>query len=225
MIKGLGRSIGTPLSACGTALTIALFWSAPAAAQQAQQAQQGQQGSFVDRFVTWLPFGGMFSSKPAPTPNTNRAPSGSTVSRPMPGGQSLLPPPPIPPAPIPSAPSSLMPAPTAPTSLTPPLSAGATAPQSPAAIVAPAQFNNIALSLSARYSRDISQPINGGIVWRIYPAKPSVTGVFRTLREERTPSPMLMLPPGDYIVHASFGLASAAKTVHLRTEPVREVFE
>jgi hypothetical protein len=83
----------------------------------------------------------------------------------------------------------------------------------------------VALGLSARYSRDIAQPINGGIVWRIYPAKPSVTGVFRTLREERNPSPMLMLPPGDYIVHASFGLASSAKTVHLRNEPAREVFE
>ncbi|MFY9736949.1 MAG: hypothetical protein WAU59_04460 [Rhodoplanes sp.] len=210
MVKGLGRSIGTPTSACGAALIIAVLWSAPAAAQQGQQAQQG---SLVDRFVTWLPFGGMFSSRPAPAPS-----SSSTVSRPMPGGQSLLPPPPIPPAPIPSVPASLAPAPSAPTSLTPP--------QSPAAAVAPPpQSNHVALGLSARYSRDVAQPINGGIVWRIYPAKPSVTGVFRTLREERNPSPMLMLPPGDYIVHASFGLASAAKTVRLRTEPAREVFE
>ncbi|MFY9700455.1 MAG: hypothetical protein WAK34_19415 [Rhodoplanes sp.] len=210
MVKGLGRSIGTPTSACGAALIIAVLWSAPAAAQQGQQAQEG---SLVDRFVTWLPFGGMFSSRPAPAPS-----SSSTVSRPMPGGQSLLPPPPIPPAPIPSVPASLAPAPSAPTSLTPP--------QSPAAAVAPPpQSNHVALGLSARYSRDVAQPINGGIVWRIYPAKPSVTGVFRTLREERNPSPMLMLPPGDYIVHASFGLASAAKTVRLRTEPAREVFE
>ena len=214
MIKGLGRSIGTPTSACGAALIIAVLWSAPAAAQQS---------SFVgvmQRFVTSLPFSGVFTSKPTPDPNANLAPSSSTVSRPMPGGQSLLPPPPIPPAPIPSVPASLAPAPGAPTSLTPL--------QSPAAVVAPVappQSNHLALSLSARYSRDIAQPINGGIVWRIYPAKPSVTGVFRTLREERSPSPTLMLPPGDYIVHASFGLASAAKTVHLRTEPMREVFE
>lgn len=235
MIKGLGRSIDAPFSACGAALTIVLLWSAPAAAQQGQQkqqaqqaqqgqqkqqAQQAQQGSLVERFVTWLPFSGVFTSKPASAP-----PSGSTVSRPMPGGQSLLPPPPIPPASIPSAPSPQMPAPSAPTSLMPTHIPAATAPQSPAAIVAPAQSTNIALNLSARYGRDIAQPINGGIVWRIYPAKPSVTGVFRTLREERTPAPMLMLPPGDYVVHASFGLASAAKTVHLGTEPVREVFE
>ena len=34
-----------------------------------------------------------------------------------------------------------------------------------------------------------------------------------------------MLPPGNYVVHASLGLASAAKAVQLRAETVREVFE
>jgi hypothetical protein len=133
----------------------------------------------------------------------------------MPGGQSLLPPPPIPPASIPSAPASLVSAPPTPP---PP-------PQNPAATVYQPPSNHLALSLSARYSRDSSQPINGGIVWRIYPQKPDAGGVFRSVREERTPSPMLMLPPGDYIVHASLGLASAAKTVRLRGESAREVFE
>jgi hypothetical protein len=103
--------------------------------------------------------------------------------------------------------------------------AAPTPPQNPAAAIAPPQSNHVALSLSARYGRDVAQPINGGLVWRIYPAKPDVTGVFRSVREERNPSPMLMLPPGDYVVHASLGLASAARTVRLRNEPAREVFE
>jgi len=34
----------------------------------------------------------------------------------------------------------------------------------------------------------------------------------------------MALPPGDYVVHVSFGLASAAKAVHLR-EAAREVLE
>ena len=34
-----------------------------------------------------------------------------------------------------------------------------------------------------------------------------------------------MLPPGDYVVHVSFGLASAARPVSLRTETTREVFD
>jgi hypothetical protein len=207
MIRGLARSIGTPRSACGAALAIVVCWSAPAAAQE---------NSFVgamQRFVNSLPFSG---SKPTPAPNANLASPGG-AARPMPGGQSLMPPPPIPPASIPSGPASLVSAPAAPTSLTPP--------QNPAVTAAPPVSNHLALSLSARYGRDVAQPINGGLVWRIYPARPDVTGVFRSVREERTPSPMLMLPPGDYVVHASFGLASAAKTVHLRTESAREVFE
>ena len=34
-----------------------------------------------------------------------------------------------------------------------------------------------------------------------------------------------MLPPGGYVVHVSFGLASAVKRVDLRSETVRETFE
>lgn len=210
MIRGLARSIGTPRGACRAALAIVVSWSAPAAAQE---------NSFVgamQRFVNSLPFSG---SKPPPGPNANLAAPSGAAPRPVPGGQSLMPPPPIPPASIPSGPASLVSAPAAPaapTSLTPP--------QSPAVTAAPPVSNHVALSLSARYGRDVAQPINGGLVWRIYPARPGVTGVFRSVREERSPSPMLMLPPGDYVVHASFGLASAARTVRLR-ESAREVFE
>ena len=35
----------------------------------------------------------------------------------------------------------------------------------------------------------------------------------------------LQLPAGEYVVHVTFGLASAAKTVSLRGEPVRETFD
>jgi hypothetical protein len=208
MIRGLGGSIGTPFSACGAALAIVVAWSAPAAAQENSIV------GAMQRFVNSLPFSGVLAPKPAAAPGANLAPPGGGAPRPLPGGQSLLPPPPIPPASIPSGPASLGSAPAAPTP-----------PQNPAAAIAPPQSNHVALSLSARYGRDVAQPINGGLVWRIYPAKPDVTGVFRSVREERNPSPMLMLPPGDYVVHASLGLASAARTVRLRNEPAREVFE
>jgi hypothetical protein len=45
------------------------------------------------------------------------------------------------------------------------------------------------------------------------------------LKEEHTSAPTFVLPPGNYVVHASLGLASAAKAIQLRAEPVREVFE
>jgi hypothetical protein len=78
--------------------------------------------------------------------------------------------------------------------------------------------------VSARYGRDAPQ-INSGLVWRVYAAKADATGVFRLLKEDKAPAPTFVLPPGNYVVHASLGLASAAKAVQLRAETVREVFE
>ena len=45
------------------------------------------------------------------------------------------------------------------------------------------------------------------------------------LREERAAAPIFVLPPGGYVVHVAFGLATAAKKVQLRSETVRETFE
>jgi hypothetical protein len=80
-----------------------------------------------------------------------------------------------------------------------------------------------ALAVSARLGRDANQPIGNGLVWRVYPARPDPRGV-RPLREDKGATPVFVLPAGDYIVHVSFGLASAAKIVSLRAETAREVF-
>lgn len=83
----------------------------------------------------------------------------------------------------------------------------------------------VGLVVAARYGRDFPQPINSGLVWRIYPVRPDQSGVFRPLREDRSATPTFALPAGDYVVHVTFGLASTAKVVHLRSEVVRESFE
>jgi hypothetical protein len=82
----------------------------------------------------------------------------------------------------------------------------------------------VALMVSARFGRDPPN-IGGGLHWRIYPDKPDANGVFRLLKEERAAAPIFVLPPGGYVVHVGFGLATAAKKVQLRSETVREVFE
>jgi hypothetical protein len=82
----------------------------------------------------------------------------------------------------------------------------------------------VPLTLVARYGRDVSAQITTGLLWRIFPAKPDNTGTFRILKEDKAASPVLALPAGDYVVHVSFGLASAAKALHLK-EATREVFE
>lgn len=99
---------------------------------------------------------------------------------------------------------------------------------SPAALPPPATpmvpAGQVALMVSARFGRD-PPGITGGLHWRIYPDKPDQNGAFRVVREERAAAPVFVLPPGGYVVHVSFGLASAIKRVQLRSETVREVFE
>jgi len=82
----------------------------------------------------------------------------------------------------------------------------------------------LSLALVARFGRDAATQITNGLVWRIFPAKPDVTGTFRAIKEDKTASPVMALPPGDYVVHVSFGLASAAKALRLK-EATREVLE
>jgi hypothetical protein len=85
-----------------------------------------------------------------------------------------------------------------------------------------------AVAVSARFGRD-APTITSGLHWRVYSDKPDRTGAFSLVREDKTASPTLHLPPGGYIVHAAFGLASAVKRVtvrqDVRQETMREVFE
>ncbi|HTZ03879.1 MAG TPA: hypothetical protein VMC05_16220 [Xanthobacteraceae bacterium] len=88
----------------------------------------------------------------------------------------------------------------------------------------PVPAGRVALALAARYGRD-APLISGGIIWRVYAAKPGANGLFPLLKEERTAAPTFVLPPGNYVVDASLGLANAAKAVQLRAEPVHETFD
>jgi hypothetical protein len=149
-------------------------------------------------------------------------PGFDTVPRP-PGTIGPAAPPPSLVAPGPAAPMQLQaPAPALPA---PPPTAAAPTP----AVAAPPHTpmvpaGQVALMVSARFGRD-PPPITGGLHWRIYPDKPDQNGVFRMVREERAAAPIFVLPPGGYVVHVAFGLASATRRVQLRSETVREVFE
>src|SRR5690242_7339111 len=44
----------------------------------------------------------------------------------------------------------------------------------------------VGLVLTARYGRDFAQPINGNLVWRVYPVRPDHTGAFRPINEEKS---------------------------------------
>jgi hypothetical protein len=78
--------------------------------------------------------------------------------------------------------------------------------------------------LNARFGKD-AQAISGGLTWRIYNAKPDANGNFKLVKEDKSPTPTIVLPSGAYIVHVGFGLASAVKPVDLRGSSVHEEFD
>ena len=105
-----------------------------------------------------------------------------------------------------------------------PVPAPPTAPAPPTQAAPIAPVGQVALVVTARYGRDPPN-IASGLLWRIYTDKPDPSGQFRLLKEDRNAAPVFLLPPGEYIVHVTFGLAGVARRVQLRAETVREVFE
>jgi hypothetical protein len=82
----------------------------------------------------------------------------------------------------------------------------------------------VALALSARFGKD-APAIDGGLTWRVYGAKPDPNGNFHLVKEDKSPTPTLVLPAGAYIVHVGFGLATAVKPVTLSGPTVHEDFD
>ena len=138
-------------------------------------------------------------------------------------------PPPIPPATVPDPGAAVSLAPPSAPGAVPPLGAAAPASLPPAltqpsiTAVPPAAPPQAVLALSARYGKDLPA-INGGLVWRIFADRPDDTGTFKMIREDRNPSPNVLLPPGNYVVHVALGLVSAVRSVTLRPETDRESF-
>jgi hypothetical protein len=162
-----------------------------------------------------------------------------TAPRTAPSSTNLLAPdrgtPPRPPAAIPAEPTQdigpvLAPPPSAGTtrSLGPvnsPGTAALTPPANPATPQPAAVPQGLgSLAPVARLARD-APPINSGLHWRVYSDRPDQGGAFRLIKEDRSANPQFLLPPGGYIVHVAFGLASAAKRVQVRTDIAREVFD
>jgi len=125
--------------------------------------------------------------------------------------------------PAPNPLSPVAPAPDATAPVTPPQS-----PQSPLTAIPPAPPSVAApapatLSLSARYGKDLP-PITGGLVWRVFADRPNEAGVTKLIREDKSASPTLSLPSGNYVVHVSFGLVSEARFITLKSDASRESF-
>jgi hypothetical protein len=73
------------------------------------------------------------------------------------------------------------------------------------------------LNLSA-VLRGGAAPLAGGLRWRVFGAQADPDGSHPLIVESTLAQPTLTIPPGDYVVHVAFGLASAAKRVTLGAE-------
>ena len=148
----------------------------------------------------------MFSDRPPPVPPAAVPDPGAAINLAPSSGPAAVPPAAAPslPPPLPTQPSM---------AAVPPVNA-------PQGAAAPGQA---VLSLSARYGKDLAN-INSGLVWRIFSDRPDETGTFKMIREDRNPSPNLVLQPGNYVVHVSLGLVSAVRAVTLKAETDRESF-
>jgi hypothetical protein len=148
----------------------------------------------------------LFSDHPPPVPPASVPDPGAAVSLAPPSGPGAGVPPPA------AGPASLPPVLTQPSIGSVPLAAPPGG--------APGQA---VLALSARYGKDMPA-VNGGLVWRIFADRPDETGTFKMIREDRNPTPNLVLPPGSYVVHVALGLVSAVRVVTLKAETDRESF-
>ncbi|WP_160170942.1 vWA domain-containing protein [Lutibaculum baratangense] len=70
------------------------------------------------------------------------------------------------------------------------------------------------LRLTAHLTAD-GPAVPGGVIWRVFNARPMPDGSFPELERSEVPEPVFFLPEGDYIVHAAYGRAFTARQVEL----------
>jgi len=57
------------------------------------------------------------------------------------------------------------------------------------------------------------QRIDQGLTWRVFTSKPGPDGKLKLLSQYRDASPVLRLPPGDYLINAAFGRANISRKI------------
>ena len=65
-------------------------------------------------------------------------------------------------------------------------------------------------------------PVEAGLHWRVFSAHADADGSHALVAETSVAQPTLTVPPGDYVLHVAFGLASATRSVTLAAEPRSE---
>lgn len=89
---------------------------------------------------------------------------------------------------------------------------------------APAPVGGGQLVLSASMTED-SQPIDQGLIWRVYRDKPGAEGKPRLVSQHKEASPQIRLDPGDYVVNVAYGRANLTRKITVAADkPAQERF-
>ncbi len=105
-------------------------------------------------------------------------------------------------------------------------------PAQPAAVAAPVmrdphqsipsvQQGRVPLALSARFSAD-GPYIPRSLQWRVFSARGDNTSSLTLVQESNDAYPVFALPAGEYVVHASYGMAGTTQRISLHSEPRKE---
>lgn len=101
----------------------------------------------------------------------------------------------------------------------PPFTPGGFGPSLPPNPVEAAQGT---LYLTAVLAANETQPVRGGVKWRIFEERARPDGAHKIIAESDEASPRIALPNGAYVAHAAFGLAGASKRVVIDGGPVTD---
>ena len=78
------------------------------------------------------------------------------------------------------------------------------------------------LYLSAVLAKGDTQPVRGALKWRIFEEAAQPDGSHKLVAQSSEAAPLIALPDGSYLIHASFGLAGATSRVDLRGQSATE---
>lgn len=79
------------------------------------------------------------------------------------------------------------------------------------------------INLSAKLTVD-TPPISSGLSWRVFGSNPKGNGELPLIASKTGGSVTLTLPPGDYLVHGSYGRAGGTKRLAVTDQAISEVF-
>ncbi len=93
----------------------------------------------------------------------------------------------------------------------------------PHALLPQPPAGKVALGAYARFGTD-GAPVPRGLTWRVFADTPEASGAFPLVAESNDPYPVFFLNPGGYVVHVSYGYATAAQRVVMGAVSRREAF-